>query len=130
VVVVSAFADSPTVHGALEAGAAGFLSKRTEEDELCRALLEVAAGRTVVSPDLHQSVFEQIQRRGRQERLSPREAEMLRLVADGHDHAEIGRRLALSPATVKTYLHRAYDKLGVSTSAAAVAEAMRRGLLR
>jgi two-component system nitrate/nitrite response regulator NarL len=55
--------------------------------------------------------------------------EVLRLTAEGHSAPEIGRRLYLSAATVKTHLQRIYEKLGVTDRAAAVAEAMRRGLL-
>ena len=61
--------------------------------------------------------------------LTPREREILELTAQGFLAPDIGRRLYLSPATVKTHLQRLYGKLGVSDRAAAVAEAMRRGLL-
>jgi len=61
--------------------------------------------------------------------LTAREREILRLTAEGLSGPEIGRRLFLSPATVKTHLQHLYAKLGVSDRAAAVAEAMRRGLL-
>jgi len=74
-------------------------------------------------------VFARIRAHGATDRLSAREREILRAVAAGTSLAVIGRELALSPATVKTYLHRAYDKLGVNDRAAAVAQAMKRGLL-
>jgi two-component system, NarL family, nitrate/nitrite response regulator NarL len=61
--------------------------------------------------------------------LTPRETEVLRLIADGLSAPDIGRRLYLSTATVKTHVSHLYEKLGVSDRAACVAEAMRRGLL-
>lgn len=61
--------------------------------------------------------------------LSPREQEIITLVARGESTAAIGAELHLSPATVKTYLSRAYEKLKVSDRSAAVAEAFRRGLI-
>lgn len=130
VVFLSAFGDSATVHRALESGASGFLSKDADEREICEAVLRVARhDQTVVSPQLQQAVFDRIRQQGAGERLSAREREILTGIAAGKPLAQLGQELSLSPATVKTYLHRAYDKLGVSDRAAAVAEAMRRGLL-
>jgi two-component system nitrate/nitrite response regulator NarL len=73
----------------------------------------------------------QIQIRAAENRpaLSPREREVLVLIADGLSAPDVGRRLHLSPATVKTHLQNLYEKLGVSDRAAAVARAMRLGLL-
>ena len=61
--------------------------------------------------------------------LTPREREVLQLISEGMSAPEIGKRIHLSPTTVKTHLHTLYEKLGVRDRAAAVAEAMRRGLL-
>ena len=61
--------------------------------------------------------------------LTPRESEVLHMIAEGMSAPEIARRIHLSPTTVKTHLHTLYEKLGVSDRAAAVAEGMRRGLL-
>jgi two-component system nitrate/nitrite response regulator NarL len=61
--------------------------------------------------------------------LTAREREILALTADGHSAPDIAEKLTLSPTTVRTHLQHLYDKLGVSDRAAAVAEAMRRGLL-
>lgn len=130
VVFLSAFDDGATVRRALEAGASGFLSKDAGEAEICAAVIDVVVhGQTVVSPRLQQAVFSEIRQRGGTQQLSAREREILGGVAAGQQLAEIAEELHLSPATVKTYLHRAYDKLGVSSSAAAVAEAIKRGSL-
>lgn len=130
VVFLSAFGDSATVHRALEAGASGFLSKDADGTEICAAVLSVAReGRIVVSPQLQQVVFDRIRQQAIGHRLSVREKQILAGVAAGKPLAAIADELALSPATVKTYLHRAYDKLGVSNRAAAVAKAFQRGIL-
>lgn len=130
VLFLSAFGDSATVHHALEAGASGFLSKDADESEICEAILSVARdGEIVVSPPLQQAVFDRIRQQAGGSRLSAREKEILTGVAAGKSLAVIGGELSLSTATVKTYLHRAYDKLGVSDRAAAVAKAIQQGLL-
>lgn len=130
VLFLSAFGDSATVHRALEAGASGFLSKDAEESEICEAILSVARdGQIVVSPQLQQAVFDRIRQQASGSRLSAREKQILAGVAAGKSLAAIGEELSLSPATVKTYLHRAYEKLGVSDRAAAVAKAYQQGIL-
>jgi len=131
IVFLSAFADPSLVYKALEGGAQGFLAKDAGKEAVCDGIVAVARGETVLSPSIQREVFSEIRLRARdgQERLTPREAEILALIADGLSGPEIGKRLFLSPATVKTHLQRLYEKLGVSDRAAAVAEAMRRGLL-
>ena len=131
VVFVSAYYDSDVVYGALGSGASGYLSKDSTGDEICDALVAAAQGRTTLGTDVQAAVAEEIRRRsGDHARLlTPREDEILRMTADGMSAPEIARELHLGATTVKTHLQRAYEKLGVSDRAAAVAEAMRRGLL-
>jgi two-component system, NarL family, nitrate/nitrite response regulator NarL len=91
----------------------------------------VARGRTVLSPEPQAGVAREIRLRGASDRaaMTARERETLTLIAEGLSAPQIGRVLHLSTATVKTHLRHIYEKLGVSERAAAVAEAMRRGLL-
>ena len=116
---------------ALRAGARGYLTKDADASELCDAISAVARGRTVLAPQLQAGIAGEIRLRAVHERpfLSDRESEILKLVADGLTAPEIGRRIHLSTATIKTHLQHLYDKLGVSERAAAVAVAMRRGLV-
>jgi two-component system nitrate/nitrite response regulator NarL len=109
------------VFSALAAGAAGFLSK---EDDVCAAVTDAGDGMAVRAPRLHAALS------GDRPPLTEREREVLRLTAEGHSAPELARLLFVSPATVKTHLLRIYAKLGVPGRAAAVAEAMRLGLLR
>jgi two-component system nitrate/nitrite response regulator NarL len=91
----------------------------------------VARGEVVLSSEVQAGLASEIQIRERDERpaLTPREHEVLVLTAGGRSAPDIGKQLHLSQSTVKTHLKSLYDKLGVSDRAAAVAEAMRRGLL-
>jgi len=131
VVMIAARPDSKEVYGALAAGAAGYLTMGADARELCDAITAVARGGTVLSADLQGSVADEIRRRAPRDRpvMTARERETLVLIADGLSAPDIGRALHVSTATVKTHLHHIYEKLGVSERAAAVAEAMRRGLL-
>jgi two-component system nitrate/nitrite response regulator NarL len=131
VVLISATPDPCAVYAALEEGAAGYLTKEADARELCDAIAAVARGRTVLAPELQAGVAGEIRLRAPHDRplMSKRERETLNLIAEGLSAPEIGRTLHLSTATVKTHLRHIYEKLGVSERAAAVAEAMRRGLL-
>jgi two-component system, NarL family, nitrate/nitrite response regulator NarL len=132
VVFLSAFLDSKTVYDAVAAGANAYLSKEAETDEIVTAILAAARGETILGPEVQTGLAEQIRFREENEsrpRLSDREHEVLRLIAEGLSAPEIGQRIHLSTATVKTHLQHLYEKLGVSERAAAVAEGMRRGLV-
>jgi two-component system nitrate/nitrite response regulator NarL len=131
VVLIAAEPDPGLVYTAIETGAAGYLTRHADAREVCDALTAVARGKTVLAPELQTGVFGEIRLRAFHERpfLSDREREVLRLIADGLSAPRIGGMLHLSPATVKTHLQHIYEKLGVSERAAAVAAAMRRGLL-
>jgi two-component system nitrate/nitrite response regulator NarL len=131
VVMIAARPEPEQVYSALAGGAAGYLTKDADARELCDAITAVARGATVLSPELQGCVAEEIRIRGPRSRplMTERERETLRLIAEGLTAPAIGTALHLSTATVKTHLQHIYEKLGVSERAAAVAEAMRRGLL-
>ena len=132
VVMLSAYLESALVFNALAAGARGFLSKDADRQEVCEAIIAVARGEVVLPPSLHSGLVGQIRAHGAAEApsLTIREREVLALVAAGDSAPQIGRRLHLSTGTVKTHLQHLYEKLEVNDRAAAVAEAMRRGLLQ
>jgi two-component system nitrate/nitrite response regulator NarL len=131
VVMIAARPEPDRVYAALALGAAGFLTKDADARELCDAIAAVARGRTVLSPALQAGLLGEIRLRGAGDRpaMTARERETLTLIAEGLSAPQIGAALHLSTATVKTHLRHIYEKLGVSERAAAVAEAMRRGLL-
>ena len=131
VLMIAARPEPEQVYAALAGGAAGFLTKDADARELCDAVTAVARGGTVLSPGLEADVAGEIRLRSRTggPLMTGRERETLTLIAEGLSAPQIGRVLHLSTATVKTHMRHIYEKLGVSERAAAVAEAMRRGLL-
>lgn len=131
VLVVSANSDSAIVYHALQQGAAGYLPKESSRSEIVNAVLDCARGRDVVGAHLASGLAAEIRRRAEPPgpTLSAREREVLDLIAGGATIPTIAKQLFLAPSTVKTHVQRLYEKLGVNDRAAAVAEAMRRGLL-
>jgi two-component system nitrate/nitrite response regulator NarL len=131
VLLVSAFTDSGIVYQALETGAAGFVSKEARREQIVDAVLACARGENVVPPDIAAGLVSEIRLRKQDNRpaLTQREHEVLRLIAAGKSLPEIAQELYLGLTTVKTHVQHLYEKLGVSDRAAAVASAMRRGLI-
>lgn len=132
VLLLSASADPEMVYRALQGGGAGYFRKEADRDAILDAISAVARGGTAIDPALQTGVFDQIRIRGTGEErpiLTTRERQVLTLMAAGRSGPEIAEQLIVALPTVKTYQARVYEKLGVSERAAAVAEAMRRGLL-
>ena len=131
VILLSAFLDGAVAFEGVAAGAAAYLSKEADRGRITDAVAAVHRGETVFDPEIQAGLAAEIRARGVTDRpvLSPREREVLSAIAEGRSAPEIARLLFLSPATVKSHLGALYEKLGVSDRAAAVAEAMRRGLL-
>jgi two-component system nitrate/nitrite response regulator NarL len=132
VMLLSGALEGDDVYRAVENGAAAVLSKGVDADALLDAILAVARGETIVAPDLQGAVASGIRlRAGEPQRLlTGREHEVLELIAQGLSGPAIAKRLSLSANTIKTHMEKLYDKLGVSDRAAAVAEAIRRGVLQ
>jgi two-component system nitrate/nitrite response regulator NarL len=131
VLLVSAFTDSGVVYKALETGAAGFVSKEARREQLADAVLACARGENVVPPEVAAGLVSEIRLRKQSDApaLTPREQEILHLIAAGKSLPQIADELFLGLTTVKTHVQHLYEKLGVSDRAAAVATAMRRGLI-
>jgi two-component system nitrate/nitrite response regulator NarL len=129
VVIISAYDDAELVWSALEAGAAGYLTKDARREDITDGVLAAARGETVLAPSLAGTLAGEVRRRAGAPVLTSREREALDGLVRGLSAPAIARELVLSTATVKTHLQHLYEKLGVSDRAAAVAEAMRRGLI-
>ncbi|MET9606662.1 response regulator transcription factor [Streptomyces sp. NPDC006512] len=127
VVIVTTYEDDADILRAVEAGAAGYLLKGSSREELVNAVKAAARGETVLTPSLAPKLFRA--RVVETPVLSEREREVLQLVRQGMTNADIGRRLFISEATVKTHLLRSFKKLSVSDRTAAVITALERGLL-
>lgn len=128
IVVLTTYENDQDIVRAVEAGAAGYLLKDTSRADLVAAIAAAARGETVLSPSVASRLVSRM-RAPSTVALSPREAEVLSLVAEGLTNAEIGRRLFISETTVKTHMLRIFGKLGVSDRTAAVTTALSQGLL-
>lgn len=131
VVVLSASTESENVFKAVAEGAVAYVPKEADREEVCDAIAAASRGSVVLSPEVQAGLASEIRLRGKEERtpLTPRESDVLTLTAEGLSAPEIGFKLHISAATVKTHMQSVYEKLGVSDRAAAVAEGMRQGLL-
>jgi two-component system, NarL family, nitrate/nitrite response regulator NarL len=132
VLFLSAFMEPELAYKAVAEGAKGYLSKESSRQEVCDSIVSIARGGTAFAAEAQAGLAAQIQERERSggpPKLTEREQQVLGLVAQGLSAPDIGKQIHLSTTTVKSHLHSLYEKLGVSDRAAAVAEAMRRGLL-
>jgi two-component system, NarL family, nitrate/nitrite response regulator NarL len=130
-IILSGNHSGPLVYEAVQLGAAGFLTKAATLEVICDAIAAVGRGETVLAPEVQSELVDEMRGRSQPGRpvLSGREDEVLRLIADGFSVPQIASQLFISASTVKTHVKNLFEKLGVSDRAAAVAEAMRRGLL-
>ncbi|NEA66388.1 response regulator transcription factor [Streptomyces sp. SID12488] len=127
VVMLTSYAGRADVVRALEAGARGYVLKAGPPEELFRAVRGAAAGALGLAPEIVGELVGQVV--NPEQELSGREVEVVRLMAEGLSNRAIAGALFLSEATVKTHLVRVYRKLKVDNRAAAVSEAVRRGVL-
>jgi DNA-binding NarL/FixJ family response regulator len=149
VVVLTTYESDDAILGAVEAGASGYLLKAAPEEELLAGLRSVVAGQVALAPSMAALLVGRARRTAAQADapasvtgvgadghvgstptpLSPRETQVLVLVAEGCSNREIGLRLFVGEATVKTHLQHVFEKLGVGDRTRAVTLAMERGWL-
>jgi DNA-binding NarL/FixJ family response regulator len=140
VVVLTTYESDDSILGAIEAGASGYLLKAAPEDELLAGLRSVVGGQVALAPSMAALLVGRARRAGGQPAvaadegpgpspLSPRETQVLALVAEGCSNREVGQRLFVGEATVKTHLLHVFEKLGVGDRTRAVTLAMERGWL-
>ena len=137
VLILTTFDLDDYVYEALRAGASGFLLKDARADELRQAIRMVAAGDALLSPAITRRLIESYTRRppitahpAPLAELTPRELEVLRLLARGLSNAEIARTLVVGDATVKTHVARIFSKLNLHDRAQAVVLAYETGLVQ
>ena len=127
VLVVTNSDTDAEILGALEAGAVGYLLKDAPPADLLAAVRSAAEGDSTLSPVVANRLMTRV--RTPRTSLTPRELEVLKLVAAGSSNRDIGKVLFLSEATVKSHLVHIYDKLGVRSRTSAVAAAREQGVL-
>jgi DNA-binding NarL/FixJ family response regulator len=138
ILVITTFDRDEYVFRALRAGAAGFLLKSASGERLAEAVRTVASGESLLDPAITTRLVEHFlsrpdfdpELRARLDTLTPREREILLLLARGLSNAEMGRELFLSETTVKSHVTRMLSKLGVSSRVQAVVLAYETGLIR
>ncbi|OAE00621.1 response regulator transcription factor [Arthrobacter sp. OY3WO11] len=128
ILVFTTYDSDADIVRAVDAGAMGYLLQDAAPEEIFSAIRGAVQGKSVMSPPVASRLFQQL--RNPEEILTPREAELLSLLTEGLSNRELGRRLFISEATVKTHLAHIYAKLGVETRAAAIATAIRREGMR
>jgi DNA-binding NarL/FixJ family response regulator len=129
VLVLTTYDTDADITRAIDAGATGYLLKDAPRDQLFAAIRSAAKGESALSPSVATRVLGRM-RAPAEEALSPRELDILTVVARGLSNKDIGRRLHISEATVKTHLLRIFAKLGVDDRTAAVTAALERGIIR
>jgi two-component system, NarL family, response regulator LiaR len=131
VLVLTSFGEDDRLFAALRAGAAGFLLKDTEPAELVRAIRSTHEGQSPLSPATATRVVEELARGGRPraaDLLTPRELDVLRLIAHGRSNKRIALELGVAEKTVKTHVGHVLAKLGLSDRTQAALYAVREGL--
>ncbi len=127
VVVLTTYESDSSILTAIEAGASGYLLKAAPPDEILAGVRSVARGEVALAPSIAAMLVRRVAAPA--VTLSPRETEVLALVAQGDSNPTIARKLFLSEATVKTHLLHAFEKLGVNDRTRAVTKAMELGIL-
>jgi DNA-binding NarL/FixJ family response regulator len=138
VIVLTTYSDDESIFAALQAGARGYLTKDAGPEEIARAIDRVARGEAMLDPLVQARLLENLDHARPRPRpsppgelpdkLTPREAEVLGLIADGLSNSEIAQHLYVSEATVKTHINRVFTKTGVRDRAQAVSYAYRNGI--
>jgi two-component system nitrate/nitrite response regulator NarL len=146
-VILTVSAEDEDVLAALAAGACGYLLKDTRADRLAEGIRQAAEGHMVLSNEVAQALMARVradadanavraeakaqdaQTTDARPSLTPREADVLRLIVDGADNVAIGKELSISPHTVKQYVTNIFEKLGVRSRVQAAVYAVRAGLV-
>jgi len=138
VIALTTFSDDTSVLGALRAGARGYLTKDSSAEDIQSAIFSVAAGEAILDPAVQHHVVAALaddEPAGAgppapklPDDLTPREAEILALIADGLTNSEIAERLVISPTTVKSHINHLFAKAGLRDRVQAVTYAYRTGL--
>jgi DNA-binding NarL/FixJ family response regulator len=141
VIALTTYADDESVLGAIRAGARGYLTKDASSQDIRTAILSVAAGDAALDPAVQGHVVAALASDGARaagpgasttpelpDDLTPREAEVLRLIAEGLTNAEIAERLVVSPTTIKSHINHLFAKAGLRDRTQAVNYAYRTGI--
>ncbi|MDN5604007.1 MAG: response regulator transcription factor [Kocuria sp.] len=127
VLILTTYDTQADIVAAVRAGALGYLLKDAPPETLRRAVVDTAAGKSTLAPEVSAALLASMQKP--EQRLSDRETEILRLLATGLSNRELSKKLFISEATVKTHLVHIYDKLEVENRTAAISKARQNKLI-
>lgn len=134
VLILSVYGEQESVFESICNGAAGYLLKKTAPARLLEAIREAKEGGAPMSPEIARKVVTLFRRTPRPEpvetRLTPRELQLLALLAEGHGYLEAADRLVVSVHTVRNYIRSIYEKLHVHSRSEAVSKALRQGIIK
>jgi DNA-binding NarL/FixJ family response regulator len=128
VVVLTTYADDDSVFAALRAGARGYLTKDARSSELAQAIETVHRGDAHFDPGVQRRLVDSVTTKPVPDGLTPREVDVLRLIADGRSNLEIAKHLHITQATVKSHINNLFAKAGLRDRAQAVTYAFRHNL--
>ncbi|MDT0180462.1 response regulator transcription factor [Microbacterium sp. ARD31] len=129
VLILTTYETDDQILAAIEAGAAGYLLKAAPQAEIVAGIRSVAAGQSALSPQVAVRLVERMRRPAPESPLTPRELDVLRLVASGRSNKQIAVALGIGESTVKTHLLKVFEKLAVTDRTRAVTLALERGIL-
>jgi len=133
VIMLTVYEDDTNIFRAIQAGADGYLLKKTPPARLLQAIEEAAAGGMPMTPFIARQAVAMLKRHAPSEgetvQFTPRESEILALLTDGLNYATIGERLFISLDTVRNHIRHIYEKLQVHSKAEAVAKAIKHGMI-
>ncbi|MBP7692203.1 MAG: response regulator transcription factor [Anaerolineales bacterium] len=129
IIALTSFQEDELVQNALRAGAVGYLMKNVSARELAAAIQAARAGQMTLSPEAAQALVRASQQPQDAEKLTEREREVLKLMVEGLNNAEIAERLVVSLSTVKYHISNILTKLGVDNRVAAVTQALQKKLV-
>ena len=130
IIALTSFQEDELVQNAIKAGAIGYLMKNVSVRELEAAIRSASAGKMTLSPEAAQALVRATQQAAETETLTSREQEILKLMVEGLNNAEIAERIVVSLSTVKYHISNILMKLGVENRVAAVTMAIQRKLVR
>jgi NarL family two-component system response regulator LiaR len=129
IIALTSFQEDELVQNALKAGTVGYLMKNVSARELAATIRAAANGKMTLSPEATQALVRAAQQAQETEALTEREREVLKLMVEGLNNAEIAERLVVSLSTVKYHISNILTKLGVDNRVAAVTKALQRKLV-
>lgn len=129
ILILTVFADSPSINWAMRAGARGYLLKGATDEEIIEHIERVCRGHIIYSVEVSRKILKESLADPNKHRLSSREIEVLQLIAKGMANEKISEKLFISRSTVETHIHHIFEKMKVENRAEAVAKALKEGLV-